>query len=201
MNFYKLYTSDICADCRAMFLSACLHSRYRPLMLTGCLVLGALGSACQQADSLSEATVPGQIFRRSEQDSIFPTSRSILPSNWNPTFCSGDTIEAMMDKADLDQRSLNRYCEVLADIREAEMLASFVMLFELLTPSERNDLIREQSRWLNSRRSHVSMQVESLGGSMERMEESLACAKSSLARANEFRDRIKYKKLNPRVNQ
>ena len=115
---------------------------------------------------------------------------TILPREWRP-----DITEASewlhRDLTEMEaQQGMNRLSRCLADLKDAELFVIYVRLFEILSETERQSLIREQKQWLVAREGAAENAVESEGGSLAPYEANSADAKFTERRIAELKKRL-----------
>jgi uncharacterized protein YecT (DUF1311 family) len=136
---------------------------------------------------------------------VFPPSAqsgeregTILPREWRP---DGTAASEWLGK-DLTemqaQQGMNQLSRCLADLRDAELFAIYVRLFERLSEPERRLLLREQEAWLVARRKAAENAVESEGGSLAPYEANSAEMKFTERRIAELTKRLAAPEVNKR---
>ena len=88
------------------------------------------------------------------------------------------------------QQGMNQLSRCLADLRDAELFAIYVRLFERLSGPERRLLLQEQEAWLVARRKAAENAVESEGGSLAPYEANSAEMKFTERRIAELTKRL-----------
>jgi uncharacterized protein YecT (DUF1311 family) len=128
---------------------------------------------------------------------VFPLSaqsgereRTILPREWRPDVtAASEWLGKDLTKMQA-QQGMNQLSRCLADLRDAELFAIYVRLFERLSGPERRLLLREQEAWLVARRKAAENAVESEGGSLAPYEANSAEMKFTERRIAELTKRL-----------
>lgn len=85
---------------------------------------------------------------------------------------------------------MNQLSRCLADLKDAQLFAIYVRLFETLGEAHRQSLIEEQKKWLGARRKAAENGVESEGGSLAPFEANSAEMKFTERRIGELTKRL-----------
>jgi uncharacterized protein YecT (DUF1311 family) len=115
----------------------------------------------------------------------------IIPQEWLPALAPA--IQAALDdlkEAD-SQAAMNTLSRHVADMTDAQLFVAYIRLYERLSPSQRDALLDEQTRWLARRSKVASDAVESKGGSLAPLEENNAELTYTEKRLVELRARLK----------
>ena len=113
----------------------------------------------------------------------------ILPREWRPDVsAASEWLEK--DLADTQaQQGMNQLTRCLADLKDAELLAVYVSLYETLNPREQQTLLQEQTKWLSKRTKAAENAIESEGGSLAAYEANAAEMKFTESRIAELTKR------------
>ena len=87
------------------------------------------------------------------------------------------------------QQGMNQLTRCLADLKDAELLAVYVCLYETLNPREQQTLLQEQTKWLSKRTKVAENAIESEGGSLAAYEANAAEMKFTESRIAELTKR------------
>ncbi len=128
--------------------------------------------------------------------------RELVPGEWNPSLESVQTYieEEFAAKTRKDQRFLNRTSQSMADLGDAHLFITYVLLMQTLDAKERTELFNEQKRWLNEREKLAQAAVKSKGGSLEPLEYSSAFRRITEQRLTELEKRFKRERTTTEEN-
>ncbi|HEX4667906.1 MAG TPA: lysozyme inhibitor LprI family protein [Chthoniobacterales bacterium] len=122
--------------------------------------------------------------------------KAILPREWRPDLSSAcEWLEQDLKEIQA-QQGMNQLTRCLADLKDAELLAIYVSLYETLSPQEQRALLQEQTKWLKKRSKTAEEAIESEGGSLAATESNLAEAKFTGERMAELKKRLAAKQGN-----
>lgn len=116
--------------------------------------------------------------------------KAILPRDWRPDLlAASEWLESDLAETRA-QQGMNRLTRCLADLKDAELLAIYVRLYETLTPPEQQSLLEEQTKWLSKRRKAAEDGIESEGGSLAPTEANMAEMEFTKKRIAELSKRL-----------
>jgi uncharacterized protein YecT (DUF1311 family) len=124
-----------------------------------------------------------------------PPSRaddSVLPAGWNPTV--QDEVAYLDDelKAETAQQEMNRLSGYEAGILDADLLVTYVRLWEKLPAKARPALKEEQARWMKKRLHDAAEAAKSEeGGTISTLTGNVAFANITRKRIEELEGRLK----------
>ncbi len=122
----------------------------------------------------------------------------LVPGAWAPSLEQAQTY--LEDEAEAKERKsqqfLNRTSQSMADLRDAQLFITYVLLMQTLNEKEGTDLFNEQKQWLDKREELASAAVVSKGGTLEPLEYSGAFRKITEERLAEFEKRLAQQKSN-----
>jgi len=120
----------------------------------------------------------------------------LVPAGWAPSLelvksYLEDEVEAKERKS---QQFLNRTSQTMADLLDAQLFITYILLMQTLNEKERTDLFNEQKQWLGKREKLASAAVVSKGGTLEPLEYSGAFLKITEERLAELAKRLAQQK-------
>ena len=117
---------------------------------------------------------------------------SLVPNEWRPSLEQAQVyIEKEFEaKTRKNQLYLNRTSQSMADLLDAQLFISYVLLMQTLDAKERSNLFDEQRHWLIKRERFARRAVVSKGGSLEPLEYSGAFRKITEERLAEIKKRL-----------
>jgi uncharacterized protein YecT (DUF1311 family) len=102
-----------------------------------------------------------------------------------------ETSEAKKNKS---QTALNRESQNLADLADAQLFITYVLLMQRLAENDRSQLFNEQKMWLAQRAESARAAVISKGGSLEALEYANAFRSMTEKRLAELESRLSRQK-------
>jgi uncharacterized protein YecT (DUF1311 family) len=96
----------------------------------------------------------------------------LVPSGWAPSLeLLKSYLEAEAEaKERKSQQFLNRTSQTMADLLDAQLFITYILLMQTLNEKERTDLFNEQKQWLGKREKFASAAVVSKGGTLAPLE-------------------------------
>ena len=124
--------------------------------------------------------------------------KELIPHPWQPSLsATASRLQRELSEA-TTQQSINRLSREMADLQDAELFVTYVRLYERLPAKEREELRREQTKWLTARSRHVQESIQSEGGSLAAFEANDAEAKFTDKRIQELQKRLSnYERKQP----
>lgn len=116
--------------------------------------------------------------------------QQIRPQGWQPDISA--TVSRLKDalQEESAQQGINRLSREIADLLDAQLFIVYTRLSERLSPRKREQLSREQARWLSARSKHAEAAIESEGGSLAAFEANDAEATFTAKRIEELQRRL-----------
>jgi uncharacterized protein YecT (DUF1311 family) len=107
-----------------------------------------------------------------QQASTELTPTILVPTEWRPSLkqVQEDVEEGLAAQPHPSQQALNRVSQHLADLVDARLFITYVVLLQQLDEQGRQALFAEQQAWLTRRVTSARAAVTSTGGSLEPLE-------------------------------
>jgi uncharacterized protein YecT (DUF1311 family) len=111
------------------------------------------------------------IFSQSPNRIAAADRYDVVPSKWAPSF---EQVQTYVDECAAavakNQRSLTQASRTRADLRDAQLFVTYVLLMQTLDGAERTELFIEQEKWLKKREELAQAAVVSKGGTLAPLE-------------------------------
>ena len=115
-----------------------------------------------------------------------------VPAEWAPSLeqVQEDLEEGIATQSNQSQQALNKASQNLADLADARLFISYVLLMQKLDEKSRAELLKEQKLWLTQRATSARAAVVSKGGSLGPLEYANAFADMTKKRLAELKARL-----------
>src|SRR5262249_10490134 len=123
----------------------------------------------------------------------------LVPMEWTPSLEQAqayveETSEAQKSKS---QSALNRASQTVADLADAQLFITYVLLMQRLDENDRNQLFNEQKTWIVQRSESARKAISSKGGSLEALEYASAFRSITEKRLAELESRLSRQPKQP----
>jgi uncharacterized protein YecT (DUF1311 family) len=134
-----------------------------------------------------------------QQESTELTSTILVPTEWSPSLkqVQEDVEEGIAAQPHQSQQALNRASQNLADLVDARLFITYVVLLQKLDEKGRKALFAEQQAWLAERVASARAAVASTGGSLEPLEYTSAFGDITKKRLAELEARLAQPSTQP----
>jgi uncharacterized protein YecT (DUF1311 family) len=136
---------------------------------------------------------------QAQQASTELTSTILVPPDWRPSLklMEEDVEESIAAQPHQSQQALNRASQKLADLVDARLFITYVLLLQKLDEKSRKELFVEQQAWLTQRVALARAAVTSTGGSLEPLEYTSAFGDITKTRLAELEARLAQQATQP----
>jgi uncharacterized protein YecT (DUF1311 family) len=127
------------------------------------------------------------------------TPTILVPTEWRPSLrlMQEDIEEGIAAQPHQSQQALNRASQNLADLVDARLFITYVLLLQKLDEKGRKELFAEQQAWLTQRVALARAAVTSTGGSLEPLEYTSALGDITKTRLAELEARLAQQATQP----
>ena len=117
---------------------------------------------------------------------------ALVPANWKPSLeqVHEDLEDGIATQPNQSQQALNRASQNLADLVDARLFITYVLLLQRLDEKGRAVLLKEQETWLAQRTASAQAAVVSAGGSLAPLEYATAFGDITKKRLAELEARL-----------
>ena len=127
---------------------------------------------------------------------------TLVPMEWTPSLKQAqayveETSEAQKNKS---QFALRRASQTVADLADAQLFITYVLLMQRLNENDRSQLFNEQKGWLVQRPELARIAISSKGGSLEALEYASAFSSITAKRQAELESRLSRQPKQPADN-
>jgi uncharacterized protein YecT (DUF1311 family) len=136
------------------------------------------------------ASCSAQPEARQERSDLIPTI--LVPTEWKPSLQQVQEAveEGIAAQPQQSQQALNRASQNLADLADAHLFITYVLLLQKLDEQGRQALFSEQKAWLAQRAATSRAAVVSKGGSLAPLEYASAFSDTTKKRLAELEARL-----------
>jgi len=134
-----------------------------------------------------------------EQESSESTPSILAPMEWKPSLeqVQEDMEERIAAQQHQSQQALNRASQDLADLVDARLFITYVLLLQQLDAKGKKALLTEQQAWLAQREASARASVVSKGGSLAPLEYATAFSDLTKKRLAELEARLTQHSTQP----
>lgn len=127
-----------------------------------------------------------------QQEHTELTPTTLVPAEWTPSLeqIQENVEESLADQPQQSQQALNQASQNLADLADARLFITYVLLLQKLDERGRTALFAEQKAWLTQRETSARAAVVSPGGSLEPLEYASAFSDLTKKRLAELEARL-----------
>jgi len=127
-----------------------------------------------------------------QQEHPESTLMVLVPTAWTPSLeqVQEDMEEGIAAQPNQSQQALNRASQHLADLADARLFITYVLLMQKLDEKGRAELLTEQKTWLTQRAASAQAAVVSMGGSLAPLEYATAFGDITKKRLAELETRL-----------
>lgn len=124
-----------------------------------------------------------------------PPPAILVPMEWTPSLeqVQADVEESIAAQPHQSQQALNRASQHMADLADARLFITCVLLAQKLDERPRAELFTEQKMWLAQRAESAQAAVVSKGGSLEPLEYTSAFREITQKRLTELESRLRLR--------
>ena len=124
----------------------------------------------------------------------------LVPTEWTPSLeqVQEDVEEGTAAQPNQSQQALNKSAQNLADLADARLFITYVLLLQKLDENGRAELLKEQKAWLTQRTASAQAAVVSKGGSLAPLEYASAFGDITKKRLAELKARLAQQSTQPR---
>jgi uncharacterized protein YecT (DUF1311 family) len=125
-----------------------------------------------------------------ERTELAPTM--LVPTEWTPSLeqVQEDVEEGIAAQPNQSQQALNKASQNVADLADARLFITYVLLLQKLDEKGRAELFKEQKAWLTQRSESAQAAVVSKGGSLAQLEYASAFGDTPKKRLAELEARL-----------
>jgi uncharacterized protein YecT (DUF1311 family) len=134
-----------------------------------------------------------------QQEHTEQTPRILLPMEWKPSLeqVQEEMEEGITAQPHQSQQALNRASQNLADLVDARLFITYVLLQQKLDEKGRKALFAEQKAWLTQRAASARAAIVSKGGSLAPLEYASAFSDITRKRLAELEARLVQQSTQP----
>lgn len=116
----------------------------------------------------------------------------LVPTEWKPSLeqVQEDVEEIIAAQPNQSQQAMNRASQNMADLADAQLFISYILLMQKLDEKGRAELLKEQKAWLAQRATSAQAAVVSQGGSLAPLEYASAFGEITKKRLAELEARL-----------